>query len=129
MLSALHADGLLVGIIANTWPDPPRLLRRELEEFGVAAQFDTIVLSSEGGARKPDAAIFERALAALGVDATHALHVGDRLVDDIEGAGAVGMLTAQALWFGADAGAAEVEPDFLAFVTPDVLKIARRLAS
>jgi HAD superfamily hydrolase (TIGR01549 family) len=128
LLDALRADGLAIGMVANTWPDPPRLVRRELEELGVAGRLDAVLLSAEVGARKPDAAIFGRALAALGVDAANALHVGDRLVDDIEGAAALGMLTVQALWFRIDEGPAEVEADFLAFAPLDVLNIARCLA-
>lgn len=123
LLDALHARGLQVGLIANTWPDPPRLLRRELDEFGLAERLDAVVLSGEVDARKPAAAIFERALADLGADATATLHVGDRLVDDIQGAAAVGMLTAQALWFRVDDPVAEIEPDFLAFTPRDILGI------
>jgi HAD superfamily hydrolase (TIGR01549 family) len=128
LLDALHAEGIAVGIVANTWPDPPRLLRRELDEFGIAEQVDAVVLSAEIGAWKPDAAIYQAALAALGVDATVALNVGDRLVDDIEGAAAVGMLTVQALWFRIDKAEGEIEPDFMAFTPQDVLSIARGLA-
>jgi HAD superfamily hydrolase (TIGR01549 family) len=127
LLDALHADDIAVGIVANTWPDPPRLLRRELEEFEIATQFDAIVLSSELGIRKPTPAIFERALAELDVDASAALHVGDRLVEDVQGAAGVGMLTAQALWFRIDPPVAEIEPDFMAFTPQDVLDIARTL--
>ncbi|HWB21493.1 MAG TPA: HAD family hydrolase [Gaiellaceae bacterium] len=127
LLYALHADGLAVGVIANTWPDPPRLLRRELEEFGIETQFDAVVLSSEVGVRKPAPAIFERALEELGVDASAALHVGDRLVEDVQGAAGVGMLTAQALWFRIDPPMAEIEPDFMAFTPQDVLGFARTL--
>jgi len=125
LLDALHADGLAVGIVTNTWPDPARLLRRELEEFELTRRIDAVVLSGEVGARKPDAAIFETALTALGVDATGALYVGDRLVDDIQGAAAVGMLTAQALWFRVDDPVDTIEPDFMAFTPRDVLGIAR----
>lgn len=128
LLDALHAEGLGVGIIANTWPDPPRLLRRELEEFELTRRIDAVALSSELGARKPGAAIFESALAALGVEANDALHVGDRLVDDVQGAAAVGMLTAQALWFRIDDNPGDIEPDFMAFTPQDVLDIARSLA-
>jgi putative hydrolase of the HAD superfamily len=88
---------------------------------------DAIVLSGEVGARKPDTAIFEHALGELGVDALDTLHVGDRLADDIEPAAAVGMTTAQALWFRADTAPAEVEPDYLAFTPADVLIAAREL--
>jgi HAD superfamily hydrolase (TIGR01549 family) len=128
LLDALHAEGLQVGIVANTWPDPPRLLRRELEEFELVGRIDAVVVSSEVGARKPEAAIFESALAVLGVEAMDALHVGDRLVDDIQGAAAVGMLTAQALWFRVDDTSGDLEPDFMAFTPQDVLGIARSLA-
>src|SRR5581483_6822642 len=50
---------------------------RELEEFGIAARVDAIVLSGEVGVRKPERAIFERALAELDVAAAAALFVGD----------------------------------------------------
>jgi putative hydrolase of the HAD superfamily len=129
LLAALHADGLGVGIVANTWPDPPRLLRRELEEFDIAAQIDPVVLSGELGIRKPAPAIFERALAELGVDAAAVLHVGDRLVEDVQGAAAVGMLTAQALWFRVDDAVEDIEADFMAFTPQDVLAIGRSISN
>ncbi len=127
LLESLRDRGLKLAVVANTWPEPPRLVRRELEELGVAGRVDEIVLSGEVGARKPAPAIFERALQALDVDPLDALHVGDRLVDDIAGAAAVGMTTVQALWFRADDAAAEIEPDFLAFTPADVLIAAREL--
>jgi HAD superfamily hydrolase (TIGR01509 family) len=129
LLESLRDRGVLLAIVANTWPDPPRLVRRELDDFGIAARVDATVLSGEVGARKPEPAIFERALDELGVDALDALFVGDRLVDDVAGAAAVGMTTVQALWFRADDTAAEVEPDFLAFTPTDVLTAVSRLAS
>ena len=45
--------------------------------LGVADYVDEFVLSFEVGAVKPDAAIFETALARLGVKAAHAVMVGD----------------------------------------------------
>jgi putative hydrolase of the HAD superfamily len=101
-------------------------VRRELEELEVGARVDVVVLSGEVGARKPEPAIFERALSELGVDAANALFVGDRLVDDIQGAAAVGMRTAQAVWFNADGATTDAEPDDRAFTPIDVLNIARR---
>jgi putative hydrolase of the HAD superfamily len=60
-----------------------------------ALGFDTMVVvcSDELGRehRKPDPAPFERALEALGVDATEAVFVGDRPEKDVAGAIAVGM--------------------------------------
>jgi putative hydrolase of the HAD superfamily len=129
LLGSLRDRGLLLGLVANTWPEPARLVRRELDELGIAARLDAVVLSGEVGARKPEPAIFERALAELGVEPANALFVGDRLVDDVEGAAAVGMSTVQALWFRVDDGPGRVEPDFLAFSPADVLAAARSLAA
>jgi putative hydrolase of the HAD superfamily len=126
LLDTLRDRKLRLAVVANTWPEPARLVRRELEELDVAERVDRIVLSGEVGVRKPDLAIFERALAALGIDPLEALFVGDRLRDDVAGAAAVGMTTAQALWFRADEGG-DVEPDFLAFTPADVLTAVKRL--
>ncbi len=64
----------------------------------------------------------------LRVDPLDVLFVGDRLLDDIAGAAALGMTTAHALWFRADDESAAVEPDFLAFTPADVLTAVNRLA-
>jgi putative hydrolase of the HAD superfamily len=128
LLEALRARGLRLGVVANHWPEPAWIVREEIERLGVAERVDTVVLAGVVGARKPAAAIYERALAELGVDATAVLHVGDRLEDDVAGAAALGMTTAQALWFEADDTPAGVEPDFLTFTPMDVLNAIRRLA-
>jgi putative hydrolase of the HAD superfamily len=127
LLESLRDRGLRLAVVANSWPEPPRLVRRELDEVGVGERVDAVVLSGDVGARKPDAAIFEAALAALDADADAALFVGDRLRDDVAGAAAVGMTTVQALWFGVDDARGDVEPDYLAFTPIDVLSIVRRL--
>jgi putative hydrolase of the HAD superfamily len=127
LLETLRDRGLRLGIVANTWPDPPRLVRRELADLGIAERVDAIVLSGEVGARKPDPAIFEYALAQVDAEPFDTLFVGDRLVDDVEGAASVGMTTAQALWFRADDAATDAEPDFLAFTPTDVLTAVKRL--
>ena len=126
LLEALRDRKLRLAVVANSWPDPPRLVRRTLEELGVARRVDGIVLSSEVGVRKPAPAIFEQALAQLGVDPLEAVFVGDRLVEDVAGAAAVGMSTVQALWFRADDDGG-AEPDFLAFTPADVLTAVKRL--
>jgi putative hydrolase of the HAD superfamily len=126
LLETLRGLGLKLGVVSNAI-DPPGLLHRDLEQFGVAARVDTAVFSSEFGLRKPHPAIFEQALADLGVAASDALFVGDSLAADIAGAAAVGMHTCQALWFRADDGPATAEPDFRAFTQVDVLTAVRRL--
>jgi HAD superfamily hydrolase (TIGR01549 family) len=129
MLEALRARGLGLAVVASGWPEPARLTRRRIAELGVGERVDAIVLSDEVGARKPDVRIFQAALEQLGVDAPEALHVGDRLEDDVRGAANTGLATAQAVWFNADAARVDVEPDFVVFTPMDVLNVTRRLAS
>jgi putative hydrolase of the HAD superfamily len=126
LLDALRGRGLRLGLVSNAF-DPGWLLHRDIEELGVAERLDFAVFSSELGKRKPHPAIFERALTELGVAAEEALFVGDRLYEDIRGAGELGMTTAQALWFRADEHPEGGEPDYLAFTQMDVLNIADRL--
>jgi putative hydrolase of the HAD superfamily len=127
LLEALRGRGLKLGIVSNAF-DPPDLLRRDLERLGVAERIDVAVFASEAGVRKPNAAIFLRALHELGVAAENTLFVGDSLAVDIGGAAALGMRTCQSLWFRADDDPAAPEPDFQAFTQMDVLTAIRRLA-
>src|SRR5579862_13390 len=108
LLESLRARGLRLAVVANTWPEPPRVVRRELSELGIEARVDAVVLSGDVGVRRPEQAIFEIALAELGVGAASALFVGDRLVDDVQGAHAAGLTTMQAVWFNADDTPADV---------------------
>ena len=51
----------------------------------------TVTFSDEVGVRKPHPEIFARTLAALGVSASEAAHVGDDLTTDVAGARGIGM--------------------------------------
>ena len=87
MLADLRRRGLRLAVISN-WDQRLPLL---LERLELADHFDTFAISAIVGAEKPHPRIFETALAALGVAAEHALHVGDSRRDDVEGARGVGM--------------------------------------
>jgi putative hydrolase of the HAD superfamily len=126
LLEALRKRGLKLGVVSNAF-DPPPLLHRDLADAGITERIDYAVFSSEVGRRKPDAAIFQRALDALAVPAEAAVFVGDRLYEDVRGAAELGMATIQALWFRADDHPDGVEPDFQAFTQMDVLNVVRRL--
>ena len=126
LLEALRERGLKLGLVSNAF-DPGWLLHRDLEQMGLAERLDFAVFSSELGVRKPDPRIFERALESLGVEPGRALFVGDRLYEDIRGAGELGMTTVQALWFRVDEHPDGREPDHQAFTQLDVLNIAQRL--
>jgi putative hydrolase of the HAD superfamily len=128
LLESLRSLGLKTGIVANSWPDPGRVLRADVERFGLADCIDAIVFSEEVGVRKPDPQIFLACCRRLAVAPFEAMHVGDNLEADVVGAHAAGLTTVQALWFAADDQPAAVEPDFRAFTPMDVLNTARRLA-
>jgi putative hydrolase of the HAD superfamily len=128
MLESLRSSGIKTGLVANSWPDPARLLRADAEAGGLAPLLDVMVFSEELGVSKPQPEIFLHALEALGVEPERALYVGDRLGTDVQGAANVGMTTVQALWFNADDSTSGIEPDFMAFTPMDVLNVVRRLA-
>jgi putative hydrolase of the HAD superfamily len=89
-LSALPRlrDGGARLVVASNWDVS---LHEVLERVGLSRDLDGIVTSAEVGARKPDPAIFERALELAGVPAADVLHVGDTLAEDVAGARNVGI--------------------------------------
>jgi putative hydrolase of the HAD superfamily len=86
-LERLRARRLRLGIVSN-WDSR---LRRICEGLGLDRQVDFLVISAEAGVRKPDPRIFGRALAAAGVGPDEAIHVGDLLEEDVEGARRAGI--------------------------------------
>ncbi|HEY6836556.1 MAG TPA: HAD family hydrolase [Gaiellaceae bacterium] len=126
LLDSLREQRLKLGLVSNAF-DPGWLLRRDLEQMGIAERIDVAVFSSEVGFRKPHPVIFTRALTALEVAPERTLFVGDRLYEDVRGAGELGMTTVQAVWFRADEHPDGGEPDHLAFTQFDVLNVVRRL--
>jgi HAD superfamily hydrolase (TIGR01549 family) len=77
-----------LALISNTMSDQPRLI---LERTGLARYFDIIVCSRDLGVRKPNPKIFEHVLGRLGVDPDEAVHVGDSVEADMEGASNAGL--------------------------------------
>lgn len=87
VLERLRRRGLRLGAVSN-WDERLPLL---LDRLGIARSLDAIVYSAAVGVEKPHPKIFHRALAELGVPPEAALHVGDRTIEDVEGAEAIGM--------------------------------------
>src|SRR5436305_10644055 len=53
LLEALRARGIKTGLVANSWPDPARLLRQDVEASGLGALLDVVVFSEDVGVAKP----------------------------------------------------------------------------
>lgn len=81
-LKALRKNGLKLGAISN-WDER---LRPLLEALKLDQALDVIVISAEIGLHKPDAKIFREAALRLEVPPESILHVGDSLMEDLEGA-------------------------------------------
>lgn len=91
LLGELREQGLLVGLLSNTH-FPAAFHDALLERDGLIGFFDARLYTSDLDHVKPHPAVFEAALAALGVDdPARAVYVGDRPLDDITGSKAVGM--------------------------------------
>jgi putative hydrolase of the HAD superfamily len=86
-LDALRDAGLRLVCVSN-WDIS---LSDVLSECGLADAVDGIVTSASSGHRKPDPVIFSQALEIAGCGAGEAVHVGDTVSEDIEGAGAAGI--------------------------------------
>src|SRR5207244_11707492 len=79
------------GLVCDTGITPGRVVRRMLEELGVATHVEVFGFSDEVGVPKPDPGIFAKVLADLGVKAEEAVHVGDLRRTDVAGASALGL--------------------------------------
>ena len=88
VMRALHEHGIRQAVVSDIHYD----IRDHFVRHGLDAYVDTYVLSFELGIQKPDPAVYERSLEALGVAADRALMVGDRASHD-GAAAAVGIAT------------------------------------
>ncbi|MEL6938522.1 MAG: HAD-IA family hydrolase [Cyanobacteria bacterium J06598_1] len=86
-LARWKSMGIPLGIISNF----DSRLHRVLGVLGLSDYFQSVTLSSEVGAAKPAAAIFQAALQKHDCEAEDAWHIGDSEAEDYAGARAVGM--------------------------------------
>jgi putative hydrolase of the HAD superfamily len=86
-LGELKRRGFRLGVISNF---DSRLLD-VLRACGLEQFFDSVHISTQVGAAKPDPAIFQAALKDHSIEPSQALHVGDSLREDVEGAQAAGL--------------------------------------
>ena len=101
-LTALR-KGYKIGALTNGNSYPERV--------GMGHVFDFSVLASEHGVSKPDPRIFHIAAEMAGCEPAELLHVGDDLVDDIQGATASGV---RAVWINRSGNTAspDITPEF-----------------
>lgn len=88
LLDDVHASGAKLGIITNGAVD---VQTDKLRDLGILDRFDVVTTSGGAGIAKPEPAIFELTLDALGVPADRAVHIGDNLTADVGGAKSAGL--------------------------------------
>jgi FMN phosphatase YigB (HAD superfamily) len=86
--------------------------RRTLERYGLLRWLECALWSANFGRRKPDPAMIQHVLAALGVPARRALFVGDKLRTDVLGARRAGVRSVHLRRRGAPQDR-EAVPDFV----------------
>lgn len=109
LASAVKRAGLALVIVTNNVTSEQRL---KLDRCGLAEHVDALVTSEDVGATKPDARIFEAALARVGASAAEAVMIGDAWHTDVAGAIAAGV---RAVWLNR-AGLAAPGPSAVAEV-------------
>lgn len=82
-LQELRKRGYRLGIISNIMSIT--FVPKILSEYGVRDLFESIILSSACGVRKPDKKIFDLALQTMGIDRDEAAYVGDTVSRDVIG--------------------------------------------
>lgn len=122
-LAALRDAGYRIGLISNTiWPAEQHL--EDLEEIGVLEYLEHMIFSGEIGMWKPNRAIFQHALDALGVAPEQAVFVGDSPREDIVGARGAGM---RAVWVRSpEFPLGDVQADAVIEALPELLPILER---
>ncbi len=86
-LARLREAGVELGVVSNF----DSRLFAVMRGLGLADSFDTVTISSLAQAAKPSPKIFHLALEKHAADPEEALHVGDSLRDDVEGARKAGL--------------------------------------
>jgi putative hydrolase of the HAD superfamily len=86
-LDTLQAAGVRLGVISNWAWQGPELLH----DLQLARHFEATIFSARVGYLKPHGQIFRHALEVMGVMPARAIHVGDSVRADVEGARRAGL--------------------------------------
>jgi putative hydrolase of the HAD superfamily len=118
-LGAVRAAGGRVAIVSNS----EGMLDGLFRQLGVREQLDLVLDSGVVGIEKPDPRIFRLALDRYALSPDEALHLGDSIATDVDGARAAGVRVALVDPFGHCAGRALDVPR-----VPGATEVARALA-
>lgn len=89
MLENLENNSIKLAMITN---GKGQFQMDNIRGLGMEHYFDCILVSEQEGMKKPDPAIFHKALELLGVLPHEAMYIGDHPENDVKGAKSVGMV-------------------------------------
>ena len=102
--------------------------RQKLESTDLLSHVDSVAISAEVGAAKPDRAIFRHITDKLGIESRDAIHIGDNLDSDVAVAQASGF--SAGVWlnrYGFSRTAEQATPDFEITSLRDVPNLIARI--
>jgi putative hydrolase of the HAD superfamily len=122
-LVSLRDRGYRLGLLSNTWW-AAEWHNADIAAHGLADLLDELVYTSDLPHSKPHPAVFAEVAGRLGVEAAACVMIGDRQIDDISGAKAVGM---RAVWRRNDYGfpTSTVAPDAIVDRVSELLPLLR----
>lgn len=123
ILDAIADRGLQIGMVTNTGLTSGGAFRDWFADIGLLGKVGHIAYSNEMSLAKPNRAMFDATLRALGVDHKRALHVGDNLFSDVAGAAATGMSTVWAAGDSRPDPKMTTEPDYTVETIVDLLPV------
>ena len=88
VLETLQSLGIVLGLVTN---GTVRSQEKKLDVLGLRPYFQAVIISEAVGVKKPHPAIFQHALAGVGVPPEQAWFVGDHPENDIVGSSRMGL--------------------------------------
>ena len=120
------ASDYKIGLISDVGISPGHFLRKIMKKYQILQYFDTLIFSDEIGYYKPHPLLFETALKNLGVKPQNAIHIGDLLETDIQGAKNSNMLS---VWINelSIPRSVNIQPDYEIGQISEVINIIQNL--
>jgi putative hydrolase of the HAD superfamily len=108
-LATLRERGYRLGLLSNTWW-AAEWHNADLAAHGLSGLLDELVYTSDLPHSKPHPSVFREIAARLGLVPEECVMIGDRQIDDVSGARAVGM---RGIWRRNDSGfpTSDISPD------------------
>ncbi len=119
-LAGLQGQGLRLGVITNSGT---AFQLNTIRVLGIESYFSAVLISEAEGIKKPEPAMFHRAVARLGVAANESMFVGDHPVVDVMGARSAGL---HGIWKRDDYWEPPAEADGVIDDLRDLAAIIRR---